>query len=302
MSKEYDFVIVGAGPAGMSAALYGSRAGLSTCIVELGAPGGKLLKTYHIENYPGIKEMGGAELAMTMFDQALSFGADYIAGDVERIDEDKTVHLKDGTEIKAKAVLLATGTKERMMNIPGEEKNTGKGVSYCAVCDGAFFRGRDVVVIGGGNSALEEAVYLTQFVHKIYLVIRRDQFRAEKKLVYDVEHNDKIEIIRDSIPVEVLSDELVKGLIIRNVKTGEERVLDCAGIFPYIGSTPLSDAVKDLGVTNEHGYVLVNRDMETAVKNLYAAGDVVDKQLRQVVTAAGEGALVAQMAFRRIKE
>ncbi len=302
MKKEYEFVIVGAGPAGMSAALYASRAGLDTCIIEAGAPGGKLLKTYHIENYPGIKEMGGAELAMTMFDQALAFGADYVAGEVEKVDEDKTIHLKDGNTIKAKVVLFATGTKERMMNIPGEQEGIGKGVSYCAVCDGAFFRGRDVVVIGGGNSALEESIYLTQFVNKIYIVIRRDQFRAESKLQYDVEHNDKIEIIREHLPVKVLFDEIVKGIVIKNVKTGEEKTIECAGIFPYIGSDTLSEAVKDLGVTNEHGYVMVDRDMETSVKNLYAAGDIVDKQLRQVVTATGEGALVGQMAFRRVRE
>ncbi|GJM56368.1 FAD-dependent oxidoreductase [uncultured Dubosiella sp.] len=302
MSEKYDLIIIGAGPAGMTAALYASRSGLKTCIVESGAPGGKLLKTFHIENYPGIKEMGGAELAMVMFDQALAFGAEYKAGEVVKVNKDKSVELLDGTILESNCVLLATGTKERMLNIPGEQENVGKGVSFCAVCDGAFFRGKDVVVIGGGNSALEEAGFLTQFVNKLYIVIRRDQFRAEEKFQREVEENEKIEIIREHVPLEVLSDGKVTGIVLKNVKTGKTQTVDCSGIFPYVGSDPISDCVKDLGVCNEHGYVIVDRNMETAVKGVYAAGDVVDKQLRQVVTAVGEGALVAQQAYKEVKE
>lgn len=302
MSEKYDLIIIGAGPAGMTAALYASRSGLKTCIVESGAPGGKLLKTFHIENYPGIKEMGGAELAMVMFDQALAFGAEYKAGEVVKVNKDKSVELLDGTILESNCVLLATGTKERMLNIPGEQENVGKGVSFCAVCDGAFFRGKDVVVIGGGNSALEEAGFLTQFVNKLYIVIRRDQFRAEEKFQREVEENEKIEIIREHVPIEVLSDGKVTGIVLKNVKTGKIQTVDCSGIFPYVGSDPISDCVKDLGVCNEHGYVIVDRNMETAVKGVYAAGDVVDKQLRQVVTAVGEGALVAQQAYKEVKE
>lgn len=302
MNEKYDLIIIGAGPAGMTAALYASRSGLKTCIVESGAPGGKLLKTFHIENYPGIKEMGGAELAMVMFDQALAFGAEYKAGEVVKVNKDKSVELLDGTILESNCVLLATGTKERMLNIPGEQENVGKGVSFCAVCDGAFFRGKDVVVIGGGNSALEEAGFLTQFVNKLYIVIRRDQFRAEEKFQREVEENEKIEIIREHVPIEVLSDGKVTGIVLKNVKTGKTQTVDCSGIFPYVGSDPISDCVKDLGVCNEHGYVIVDRNMETAVKGVYAAGDVVDKQLRQVVTAVGEGALVAQQAYKEVKE
>lgn len=302
MSEKYDLIIIGAGPAGMTAALYASRSGLKTCIVESGAPGGKLLKTFHIENYPGIKEMGGAELAMVMFDQALAFGAEYKAGEVVKVNKDKSVELLDGTILESNCVLLATGTKERMLNIPGEQENVGKGVSFCAVCDGALFRGKDVVVIGGGNSALEEAGFLTQFVNKLYIVIRRDQFRAEEKFQREVEENEKIEIIREHVPVEVLSDGKVTGIVLKNVKTQEMQTVECSGIFPYVGSDPISDCVKDLGVCNEHGYVIVDRNMETAVKGVYAAGDVVDKQLRQVVTAVGEGALVAQQAYKEVKE
>ncbi len=302
MSEIYDLAIIGAGPAGMAAALYASRSGLKTCMIESGAPGGKLLKTYHIENYPGVKGVGGAELATNMLDQALEFGTEYIAGEVVKVDEDKTLHLADGSTIKAQCVLLATGTKERMLNIPGEKENVGKGVSFCAVCDGAFFRGKDIVVIGGGNSALEESVFLTQFARKIYIVIRRDEFRAEKKFQREVEENDKIEVIKESVPVEVLSDGKVTGIVIQNVKTQEKQTIECSGIFPYVGSDPISDCVKGLGVCNDHGYVKVDRNMETKIDGLFAAGDVVDKQLPQVVTAVGDGALVAQQAFKKVKE
>ena len=179
MERQYDLVIVGAGPAGLSAALYGSRAGLKTLILENGAPGGKLIKTNKISNYPGIKDIEGTQLAMDMFEQATSFQAEYAYGEVNKIDENKNVYLNDGNVVKGKAVILATGTKERLLNIPGENENLGHGVSFCAVCDGAFFRDKEVVVIGGGNSALEESIYLAGLAHSVTIVIRRDVFRAE---------------------------------------------------------------------------------------------------------------------------
>ena len=170
MERQYDLVIIGAGPAGMAASVYGSRAGLKTLLLDNGAPGGKLIKTHKISNYPGVKELAGADLAMQMFEQATSFGAEYAYGDVEKVDADKKVYLSDGTVIEAKAVLVATGTRERLLNIPGEKENIGKGVSFCAVCDGAFFKDKEVVVIGGGNSALEESLYLTHFVNGLTIV------------------------------------------------------------------------------------------------------------------------------------
>ena len=177
MERQYDLVIVGAGPAGLSAALYGSRAGLKTLILENGAPGGKLIKTNKISNYPGIKDIEGTQLAMDMFEQATSFQAEYAYGEVNKIDENKNVYLNDGNVVKGKAVILATGTKERLLNIPGENENLGHGVSFCAVCDGAFFRDKEVVVIGGGNSALEESIYLAGLARSVTIVIRRDVVR-----------------------------------------------------------------------------------------------------------------------------
>lgn len=181
MERQVDLVVIGAGPAGLTAALYASRAGLKTMILESGAPGGKLVKTHQISNYPGVKTLAGTDLAMSMLEQATSFGAMYEYGDVEKVDADKKVYLSDGTVVEAKAVIVATGTKERLLNIPGEKENIGRGVSFCAVCDGAFFKDKDVVVIGGGNSALEESLYLTTFAKSVTIVIRRDVFRAENR-------------------------------------------------------------------------------------------------------------------------
>lgn len=302
MERQYDLVIIGAGPAGLSAALYGSRAGLKTLILENGAPGGKLIKTNQISNYPGVKTIEGTQLAMDMFEQATSFHAEYAYGEVNKIDKDKNVYLSDGTSVHGEAIILATGTKERLLNIPGENENLGHGVSFCAVCDGAFFRDKDVVVIGGGNSALEESIYLAGLVHSVTIVIRRDVFRAEEHIQRQIEENSKIHIIKKHIPTQILSSEgKVSGIELENVDTHEKQMIECSGIFPYVGQDPNTDCVEDLGILNERGYVVVDKDCQTNVSGIYAAGDVVDKELRQVVTACNDGAIAAQHAFHKIK-
>jgi thioredoxin reductase (NADPH) len=295
-----DIVIAGAGPAGLTAALYASRAGLDTAIVEAGAPGGKTLKTHLVSNYPGVPEVPGPDLGMSMYEQALSFGAEYVPGEVKSVSKDLLVTLEDGQTIQAKSVIVATGTKERLMNIPGEQALLGRGVSFCAVCDGAFFRDKTVVVIGGGNSALEESLFLCRFVKKLYIVIRRDVFRAEAKIQSEILNNDKIEVIRNHIPVEVLGDESVSGIVLEDVKTHEKQTVDCQGIFPYIGQDPISSMVDGLGVTDEKGYIQVDENMMTKVPGLFAAGDVIEKELRQIVNACGEGAVAAQAAWQFI--
>ena len=300
MERQYDLVIVGAGPAGLSAALYGSRAGLKTLILENGAPGGKLIKTNKISNYPGIKDIEGTQLAMDMFEQATSFQAEYAYGEVNKIDENK--YLNDGNVVKGEAVILATGTKERLLNIPGENENLGHGVSFCAVCDGAFFRDKEVVVIGGGNSALEESIYLAGLARSVTIVIRRDVFRAEEHIQKQIEENAKIHVIKKHIPVQILSSEgKVSGIELENVDTHEKQVIECSGIFPYVGQDPNTDCVQDLGILNERGYVLVDDDRHTKIPGIYAAGDVIDKNLRQVITACNDGAIAAQHAFHKIK-
>ena len=302
MERQYDLVIIGSGPAGLSAALYGSRAGLKTLILESGAPGGKLIKTNKISNYPGVKTMEGTQLAMDMFEQATSFNAEYAYGEVNKIDEDKNVYLNDGTSIHGESIILATGTKERLLNIPGEKENLGHGVSFCAVCDGAFFRDKDVVVIGGGNSALEESIYLAGLARSVTIVIRRDVFRAEQHIQKQIEENANIRVIKKHIHTQILSSEgKVSGIELENVDTHEKQVVECSGIFPYVGQDPNTACVEDLGILNERGYVIVDKNSQTKIAGIYASGDVIEKELRQVVTACNDGAIAAQHAFHRIK-
>ena len=305
MERRYDLVIIGAGPAGMSAAIYGSRAGLKTVMLEMGAPGGKLVKTHEISNWPGIVGTNGATLASDMFAHSTAFGAEYQYGNVVKVEdgeEYKRVILEDGDVYEGKAVIVATGTQERMMNIPGEEVNVGRGVSFCAVCDGAFFRNQEVCVIGGGNSALEEASYLTQFASKVNIIIRRDVFRADAIVQNQIAGNEKINVIKKHIPVEVIDNGMrVTGLKIKNVDTNEETIIETNGIFPYIGLDPVTSFLEGLPIMDERGYMVVDDNCETSIKGIYGAGDVIAKKLRQVVTAANDGAIAAQHAFHQIK-
>lgn len=305
MERRYDLIIIGAGPAGMSAAIYGSRAGLKTAMLEMGAPGGKLVKTAEISNWPGIIETNGAKLASDMFEHSTSFGAEYLYGSVSKVEDEgeyKKITCEDGSIYEGKVVIVATGTQERMMNIPGEETNVGRGVSYCAVCDGAFFRDQEVCVVGGGNSALEEANYLTQFASRVNIIIRREVFRADSIVQDAIKGNQKISIIKKHVPVRVIDDGMrVRGLVVKNVDTGVETELQTHGIFPYIGLDPATAFLEGLPVLDDRGYMVVDENCETKVKGIYGAGDVIAKKLRQVVTATNDGAIAAQHAFHEIK-
>lgn len=301
MNRQVDLVIIGAGPGGMTAALYATRSGLSTIMVDASAPGGKLLKTYMVDNYPGCPETPGPDLAVTMFQQSTSFGAEFMNGTVTSVNMDKQVFLENGDVLDAKAVLIATGTRERTLNIKGEPEALGHGESFCAVCDGAFYRGKDVVVIGGGNSALEEALFLTKFAAKVTIIIRRDQFRAEHKIQNMVMENEKIEVIRSHVPEEILLENgKVAGLVIKSTEDGSTMTVPCSGLFPYIGSEPETGFVKDLDILDDKGYVLANEKLETSVDGIYACGDCLRKELRQIVTATADGAVAAQNIFHYV--
>ena len=305
MDRQYDVVIIGAGPAGLTAAIYATRANLSAAVVEEGAPGGKLVKTYEIENYPGIKKIAGVDLAIELMEHGLSFGAQLESGTVTAVEDDgenKIVRLADGRSLKARAVIVATGTKERELDLPEAQRFTGRGISYCAVCDGAFYRNQDVVVIGGGNSALEESLYLTSLVNKVYIVIRRDQFRAEASVVDKVLANDKIEIIYKHLPESlIIEDDKITGIMLKSVEDGSLRKVACSGIFPYIGADA-STSFLDKSLLDERGYLLVNSDMSTSHPGIYGAGDVCQKDLRQVVTATNDGAIAANSVIKYLQK
>lgn len=301
--ENFDLIVIGAGPAGLSAAIYASRANLSTLVIECAVPGGKLSKTHMIENYPGIKEISGMELADQLVEHGQAFGAKLVTDTVTKLeltDDLKTVTTSKET-YTAKAVIIATGTKEKTLQLEHADEYTGQGVSYCAVCDGFFYRRRPVVIIGGGNSALEESLYLASLCSKVTIVVRRDEFRAEAKIVEKVKANEKIEIITKNVPNSlVIEDGRITGLEIKNVDTGATQVVEAAGIFPYIGAIPCTELV-DSSILDENGYIKVNPDMSTSIKGVYGAGDVVVKGLRQVVTACNDGAIAANSVIKLLK-
>lgn len=291
-----DIVIIGAGPAGLSCALYATRAGASVLILDKGAPGGKMNLTASIENYPGAN-MKGPQLAYAMYEQAMSFGAKMEYKEIIAIEKkvDHFVVKTSKDEIETKNVVLATGTKERLMNIELEEELTGRGVSYCAVCDGPFFKNKDVAVIGGGNSALEESLYLSDIVNTVHLIVRRAVFRADEYYINKIKEKDNIDIHFLKKPHQIIEkDNKVAGLVVEDSNTGELSTIELQGIFPFIGLDPMSELVKDFNVVNDAGYVKVDANMETTVKGLFAIGDVCEKTLRQVITAANDGAIAGQ--------
>ncbi|TMW72419.1 thioredoxin-disulfide reductase [Alteribacter natronophilus] len=299
MTEEtiYDVVIIGAGPAGMTAAVYTSRANLSTVMIERGMPGGQMANTEDVENYPGYDSILGPDLSTKMFEHSQKFGAEYKYGDVKEIvdgKEYKRIVLGNG-ELKTRSIIIATGAEYKALGVPGEKELSGRGVSYCAVCDGAFFKDKELVVVGGGDSAVEEAVYLTRFASKVTVVHRRDKLRAQKILQDRAFANEKIDFIWDTTVKEINDkDGKVGSVTLVSTKDGSEREFSTDGVFIYIGMLPLNEPFKNIGITNEDGYVETNDEMETKIPGIYAAGDVREKTLRQIVTATGDGSIAAQ--------
>ena len=303
----YDIIIIGAGSAGLTAALYASRTGLKSLIIESFAPGGKMLKTFEVNNWPGIRKTGGAELAFSFYEHAMDYGSDYTYETVTNIvnqKDFKEVICESGNIYKAPAIIIASGTKERLLNIPGEAEMIGRGISFCAVCDGAFYRDKTVVVVGGGNSALEESLHLTQFAKKVIIISRRDTFRAEEYIQKSIAQNEKIEVISNFTPQKVIiQNDKIIALEIKSTLTNETKTVDTDGIFPFIGADPNTAFINDsLGIKDENGYMLVDKHMSTFIPGIFAAGDVCVKNLRQIVTATNDGAIAAESAFAYLRK
>ena len=302
--KKYDVIIIGAGPAGLTAALYTSRANLSVAILERGVPGGELINTANVENYPGFKSVSGPDLANKFYEGAMQFGADYIYGLVQSIQPGNPYHtvVCDNGTYQAKAVVIATGSVHRTLDVPGEEEYTGRGVSYCAVCDGAFFKGLPIQVVGGGDSAVDEGLYLTQFGESVNIIHRRDQLRAQKILQDRAFSNEKMTFTWNAVVTEIKGDgKKVTSVCVKNTQTGEEQDLPAGGVFIYVGVLPNTEGFRNLGITDDQGWVLTDEDMHTSVLGIFACGAVRSNKLRQISTAVGDGGIVGQEVYQYVE-
>ena len=298
-----DVAIIGAGPGGMTAAVYAGRAGLKTVVFERATVGGQMAYTNELENFPGFEKTTGFDLAMLLDKQMKTFNAEYVNEDVKdlkRCGDNFEITTSNGT-YTALTVILALGASPRNLGLESEKRLRGSGVSYCATCDGNFYRGTDVAVVGGGNTAFEDALFLANLCKKVYIIHRRDEFRAEKILQDRVAKTENIEIIANSVPVEITGKFEVDGIRIEN-KDKETRDIPVQGVFVAIGTVPNSDIVKDFVDLDNYGYIKTNKDMETSVHGVYAIGDVRDTVLRQVITACADGAIAAQSAGRVVTE
>ena len=301
----YDTIIIGAGPAGMTAALYAARSNLKVALIEGGLPGGQMNNTSDIENYPGYANISGPELAEKMFEPLENLGVEHLYGFVENVEdhgEFKKV-VTDDQVYETRTVIVATGSKHRLLGVPGEEELNSRGVSYCAVCDGAFFKDKKIFVIGGGDSAVEEGTYLTQFGQSVTIVHRRDQLRAQKVLQDRAFANEKIDFLWNSTVEEFVGDgSKITGVRVKDVNTGEVTTHEADGVFIYVGLLPVSDPFKDLNITDAEGWIVTNEQMETSIPGIFAVGDVRQKTLRQITTAVGDGGQAGHMVYNYVEE
>lgn len=307
MAEKYDVIIVGAGPAGLSAAIYASRARLKTLVLDESVPGGQMKTTHKVSNYPGFPEdVKGTDLSKAFSAQAERFGAK-IRRAIEITAHDltgpsKKFQLDEEEEVEAPAVIIATGAKPRELGVAGESKFRGRGISYCATCDGAYFDGKEIHVIGGGNSAVEESLFLTQFAKKVTIVHQFDHFQAEPVSAAEALESPKIEVIWNSEPRAFVGDNQLEKLRIENVKTKDVRELATDGVFVFVGYTPRTDLVKGLVKLNEWGYVETQEDMSTEVPGVYVAGDIRSKRFRQITTAVADGTIAALAVQKFVKD
>ncbi|APT18955.1 thioredoxin reductase [Amylolactobacillus amylotrophicus DSM 20534] len=305
MTKKYDVIVIGAGPGGLTAGLYASRSNLSVLILDRGIYGGQMNNTGDIENYPGFELISGPDLSEKMYASATKFGAEYAYGNVKNVTdhgEYKLVETDEG-DFEGKTVIIATGAEHKHLGVPGEEDLSGMGVSYCAVCDAAFFKNREVVVVGGGDSAVEEGLYLTQLASKVTIIHRRDQLRAQQILQQRAFANPKIEFVWNAITEEIVGTEnKTTGVKYRDKNTGEEHVVPADGVFIYVGIMPMTDKFKELNITDENGWIITDEKMRTSVPGIFAIGDVRANQLRQIATAVGDGGIAGQGVYEYLQE
>lgn len=299
----YDLAIIGGGPAGLAAGLYGARANLKTIVIERGLHGGQMQNTLEIENYPGFKNIGGPDLSDHMYNQALEVGLEWKFGEVSRVElegQPKKLQVGD-TTIEARSVIIASGAQPRYLEVPGEKELAGRGVSYCATCDGAFYEGLDVIVVGGGDSAVEEGIFLTRYANSVTVIHRRDELRAQAILQDRAFANPKMKFVWDSVVEEIQGEGKVSGVLIRNVKDDSTKIIPGAGVFIYVGFYPNSEYLQGTDILDGEGYVVAGLDMSTSIPGVFAAGDVRTTPLRQIVSAASDGAIAAMRAYHYLE-
>jgi len=302
MVKQYDIVIVGAGTAGLSAAIYAVRAGKSVIVLEATTHGGQIVNTPEVENYPGIQKISGFEFANNLYKQAKSLGAEVIYEKVIGIEvngEEKIVHTTK-EDYQAKAVILATGAKNRPLGLEHEKEWIGAGISYCATCDGMFYRGKDVAVAGGGNTALENAIFLTNYCRKVYLIHRRDAFRGEEKLLQTLKEKPNVEFVLNANITRLIGEDGVDGVEVEDKNTHEKRIIDVMGLFVAIGQMPENSEFINVVDLDKGGYIEAKEDCKTKTKGIFTAGDCRTKKVRQLATAASDGAIAALAACEYI--
>ena len=304
-SQSFDVIVVGAGPAGLTAGIYLSRAKMKTLILNEGAVGGQMVLTHEVANYPGVESTSGYQLATTMKNQAKKFGctirSNVTVVEMELGGEIKTVTIKGGETFAAKAVILAPGGRSRVLGVPGEEKYKGRGISYCATCDGDFFQDKDIIVVGGGNSALEEAVSLTKYARSVKIVHQFDHFQAFAHAVEEVRRNPKIDFVMESTLAEFFGDESLEGVYIKNLVSGELTETPIDGVFIFIGYVPNTEHLQSVVNLNPEGEVIVTPLLESSVPGVFAAGDAVAKRYRQITTAVADGTIAAMTAMEYLR-